>query len=186
MAWGPAHPWHWCLVSPSWASHKAFCPPRLLCQGDWNISLKGYILFHPPFRKIHTYIFPSGVCCHSHMFSENEPSHPQLGCRAAFELLNPASRGWWTGDGALTSSGLIKWSALMIEVGLYWSYLLCSGTRGLCDQELLGQPNVWRSNCKRKGWDKKKAAICFEEMPYLVVRKEAKYNLTHIEMHTIL
>lgn len=96
----------WFLLS--WASHKAFCPPRLPCQGDWNISLKGCILFHPPFKKIHTYIFPSGICCHSHMFSENEPSHPQLGCRAAFELLNPASHDWRTGDGALTSSGPIE------------------------------------------------------------------------------
>ena len=46
--------------------------------------------------------------------------------------------------------------------------------------------NEYAFICAVQLLDKKKAAIRFEEMPYLVVRKEAKHNLTYIEMHTIL
>ena len=127
----------------------------MLCQGDWNISLKGCILFSPLFRKIHTCVFPPSICCHSHVFSENEPTHPQLGCRAAFALPNPARpwlMDWGRRSDLIWANWMIcpddwNWVMLMLPTPSWDQRFVWSGTVGATKYiEKL------RNNCKREGW----------------------------------
>lgn len=155
MAWGDSHPWHWCSVSPLLSLTRGILPTQMLCQGDWNISLKGCILFSPLFRKIHTCMFPPSVCCHSHVFSENEPTYPQLGHRAAFALPNPARpwlMDWGRRSDLIWANWMIcpddwNWVMLMLPTPSWDERFVRSGTVGAtkCIEKL-------RNNCKREGW----------------------------------